>query len=97
MGNAQPSILGQQPVNMTSPAAAQYNGAQFAPTGQAMMPQPSAGWGPTVPAVSQSMPIQMHNQPYIISGTTPSSMGPGMMQGGAQQANLPPYHNSHVQ
>lgn len=80
---------------MTSPAGPQYNGAQFAPTGQAMMPQPS-GWGPTVPAVPQSMPIQMHNQPYMPSGT-PSPMGPGMMQGGAQQANLPPYHNSHVQ
>ncbi|KAK9914427.1 hypothetical protein M0R45_038208 [Rubus argutus] len=97
VGNTQPSILGQQPVNMTSPVAPQYNGAQFAPTGQAMMPQPSAGWGPTVPAVPQSMPIQMHNQPYMPSGTTPSSMAPGMMQGGAQQANLPPYHNSHMQ
>ncbi|XP_061995425.1 polypyrimidine tract-binding protein homolog 2 isoform X2 [Rosa rugosa] len=97
MVNSQPSILGQQPVNMTSPAAPQYGGAQFAPTGQGMMPQPSAGWGPTVPAVPQSMPMQMPNQPYMPSGTVPSQMGPGMMPGGAQQPNLPPYHNGHVQ
>ncbi|XP_004308003.1 PREDICTED: polypyrimidine tract-binding protein homolog 2 [Fragaria vesca subsp. vesca] len=99
MVNSQPSILGQQPVHMMNPAAPQYSGgAQFAPTGQAMMPQPSAGWVPTVPAVpSQPMPMQMPNQPYMPSGTVPSQMGPGMMPGGAQHPNLPPYHNGHVQ
>ena len=98
MVNSQPSILGQQPVHMMSPAAPQYSGAQFAPAGQAMMPQSSAGWGPSVPAVHpQSMPMQMPNQSYLPSGTIPSQMGPGMMPGGVQQPHLPPYHNGHVQ
>ncbi|KAM1029628.1 hypothetical protein ACFX2A_043122 [Malus domestica] len=92
---AQPSILGQQPVHQMSPAVPPYNGAQYAPTDQAVMPQP--GWGPTVPAVPQSMPIQMHNQPYMPPGTVPISspqMGPGMMQSGPPP---PPYHRGHVQ
>ncbi|TQD81507.1 hypothetical protein C1H46_032950 [Malus baccata] len=92
---AQPSILGQQPVHQMSPAVPPYNGAQYAPTDQAAMPQP--GWGPTVPAVHQSMPIQMHNQPYMPPGTMPISspqMGPGMMQSGPPP---PPYHRGHVQ
>ncbi|XP_050386707.1 polypyrimidine tract-binding protein homolog 2 isoform X2 [Argentina anserina] len=99
MVNSQPSILGQQPVHGMSPAAPQYSGAQFAPAGQAMMPQPSAGWGPSIPAVPpQSMPMQMPNQSYMPSGPVPSQMGPpSMMPGGAQHANLPPYHNGHVQ
>ncbi|CAB4302003.1 unnamed protein product [Prunus armeniaca] len=97
--NPQPSILGQQPVQMIAPAVPQYNGAQFGPTDQAVMPQPSAGWGPTVPAVPQSVPLQMHNQPYMPPGTLPlpSQMGPGMMQSGAPPATLPPYHRGHVQ
>ncbi|CAN6564811.1 unnamed protein product [Malus baccata var. baccata] len=92
---AQPSILGQQPVHQMSPAVPPYNGAQYAPTDQAVMPQP--GWGPSVPAVPQSMPIQMHNQPYMPPGTMPISspqMGPGMMQSGPPP---PPYHRGHVQ
>ncbi|KAM1471680.1 hypothetical protein ACFX14_042143 [Malus domestica] len=92
---AQPSILGQQPVHQMSPAVPPYNGAQYAPTDQAVMPQP--GWGPTVPAVPQSMPIQMHNQPYMPPGTVPISspqMGHGMMQSGPPP---PPYHRGHVQ
>ncbi|CAN6705857.1 unnamed protein product [Malus baccata var. baccata] len=92
---AQPSILGQQPVHQMSPAVPPYNGAQYAHTDQAVMPQP--GWGPTVPAVPQSMPIQMHNQPYMPPGTMPISspqMGPGMMQSGPPP---PPYHRGHVQ
>ncbi|KAB2596786.1 polypyrimidine tract-binding protein-like protein 2 [Pyrus ussuriensis x Pyrus communis] len=94
---AQPSILGQQPVHQMSPAVPPYNGAQYATTDQAVMPQPSAGWGPTVPAVPPSMPIQMHNQPYMPPGTMPVSspqMGPVMMQSGPPP---PPYHRGHVQ
>ncbi|KAM2976026.1 hypothetical protein FF1_002118 [Malus domestica] len=91
---AQPSILGQQPVHQ-SPAVPPYSRAQYAD--QAVMPQPSAGWGPTVPAVPQSLPFQMHNQPYMPPGTMPISspqMGPGMMQSGPPP---PPYHHGHVQ
>lgn len=86
---SQPSILGQQPVPVMTPTQ-QYTGPQFAPAEQGLMPQPSAGWGSTVPAVPQSMPGQMLNHPYMPPpGTMPSQFGPGMMQL-PSQSNLPP-------
>uniref|UniRef100_A0A5B6Z535 RRM domain-containing protein n=1 Tax=Davidia involucrata TaxID=16924 RepID=A0A5B6Z535_DAVIN len=88
--NPQPSILGQQPLQMAGPGAHQYNGAQFAPA-----PQSSSGWGPAA-AVPQSMPTQMHNHPYMPPATMPPEMGPGMMQLHGQNslphaAAMPPY------
>ncbi|XP_024928002.1 polypyrimidine tract-binding protein homolog 2 isoform X2 [Ziziphus jujuba] len=89
MVNAQPSILGQQPVPAVTPTQ-QYAGPQFAPAEQGVMPQPSAGWGSTVPAVPQSMPGQMLSHPYMPPpGTVPPQIGPGMMQL-PSQGSLPP-------
>ncbi|GAV66225.1 RRM_5 domain-containing protein/RRM_6 domain-containing protein [Cephalotus follicularis] len=96
MVNQQPSLLGQQPVSALGPSAHQYNGVQFAPTvEQTVMSQPPGSWGAAVPTVSQSMPIQMNNYPYMPQGTMPPQMGSGMMlpgQGGlSQAATMPPY------
>ncbi|GLT38772.1 hypothetical protein SLA2020_129980 [Shorea laevis] len=98
--NAQPSILGQQPVQMMGAAASQYNGTQY-PTNaeQAMMPQPSAGWGSAVPPVPQSMPMQMTGHPYMPPATRPQM---GMMQmpahaGSAQPGAMPTYGPNSMQ
>ncbi|XP_038686189.1 polypyrimidine tract-binding protein homolog 2-like isoform X2 [Tripterygium wilfordii] len=102
MVNSQPSILGQQPVQMVGHVAQQYNGAQLAPTlEQSMMPQPSAGWGVSVPASEQTYPIHMNNPPYMPPGAMPPQMGPGMMhlpgQSGPQQPPpMPPYSADHM-
>jgi len=73
--NTQPSILGQ-PVPMMVPPAEQYNGSQYTPISDpAMIPQSQAGWGTALPAVSQSMPLQMHNNIYMPAGNMP----PGSM------------------
>ncbi|XP_022764163.1 polypyrimidine tract-binding protein homolog 2-like isoform X2 [Durio zibethinus] len=81
MVNQQPSILGQQSVQTMSPASHEYNGTQYASgLEQPMMPpQPSAGWASGVPAVSQSIPVQMTNHPYMPPTSMPQ-MTPGMMQ-----------------
>ncbi|XWS37948.1 hypothetical protein CRYUN_Cryun19dG0089000 [Craigia yunnanensis] len=81
MVNPQPSILGQQPVQTMGPAAHQYNVTPYAPgLEQPMMPpQPSAGWASGVPAVLQSMPVQMTNYPYLPPASVPQ-MTPGMTQ-----------------
>ncbi|KAA8540014.1 hypothetical protein F0562_026706 [Nyssa sinensis] len=91
MLNSQPSVLGQQPHQMVGPGAPQYNGAQFAAVSEGhAVPQSSAGWGPATTAVPQSMPMQMHNHPYM-----PPEMGPGMMQfysqNGVPHGVMPPY------
>ncbi|OWM75560.1 polypyrimidine tract-binding protein homolog 2 [Punica granatum] len=88
MANTQPSILGQQP----GPATSQYGGpGQYPPvSGQTMMQQPTAGWGP-VPGGPQSMPMQMQSNPYMSQAPGPYQMGPGMMQG-PSPGGLPPHH-----
>ncbi|KAF5743472.1 hypothetical protein HS088_TW08G00056 [Tripterygium wilfordii] len=97
MVNSQPSILGQQPVQMQGHVAQQYNGAQFGPTPeQLMMPQPSAGWGVSVPASQQTISMHMNNPPYMPPGAMLTQMGPGMMyppsQSGPQYPPpMPPY------
>ncbi|KAJ7965386.1 putative Polypyrimidine tract binding protein [Quillaja saponaria] len=107
MVNAQPSILGQQPVSVTGPPV-QYNGAHYHPTSEhSVMPQASAGWGTVVPAVPQSMPLQMHNNPYMPpqmhnNPYMPPQMGPGMMQypshsGLPPTATMPPYGSDRRQ
>lgn len=79
MGSTQPSILGQQPVSVAASSSHPYPGSQFAPTQQVATPQPSAQWSSAVPAVHQSMNVQMHN-PYMPPGTTHHQVGHGMMQ-----------------
>ncbi|KAF4380456.1 hypothetical protein F8388_024749 [Cannabis sativa] len=62
MVNSQPSILGQQPsnVSMVTTNPPQYSGAQYAPTEQVGMPQPLAAWGvAAAPPAPQSMPMPM--------------------------------------
>lgn len=94
--NTQPSILGQQPPSMGGPAAHQYNGAQFAPAPPEGHAVPQQGWGQGqgVPPGPQSMPMQMHNHPYMPPTNMPSDMGPGMMhmqgQNGYPQGGMPP-------
>ncbi|KAK8521223.1 hypothetical protein V6N13_077340 [Hibiscus sabdariffa] len=93
--NPQPSALGQQPVQTMGQAGHQYNGTQYAAApgmGQHMMPpQPSAGWGASaVPAVPQSMPVQMTNHnPYVPPASMPQ-MSHGMMQMPPGQSGIPP-------
>ncbi|KAL4346943.1 hypothetical protein GQ457_17G024400 [Hibiscus cannabinus] len=94
MVTPQPSALGQQPVQTMGQAGHQYNGTQYtAPgMGQPMMPpQPSAGWGTSaVPAVPQSMPVQMINHnPYVPPASMPQ-MSHGMMQMPPGQSGVPP-------
>ncbi|KAL2556186.1 Polypyrimidine tract-binding protein-like protein 2 [Forsythia ovata] len=97
--NSQPSLLGQQPYSVGGPGVHPYNGAQYtqSPDGHAVH-QPSAGWNPAGTAVHPSMPMHMHNYPYIPPGSMPPGMGPGMMppshsQGGLPHSSpMPPYH-----
>jgi hypothetical protein len=102
MVNSQPSILGQQPAPAMGHTV-QYNGGPFTPNPeQPVMPQPSAGWGPGVPPMPQSMPMQMHNNPYMPPGTMQPQVAPGMMQspmqGGVPQSSmLPPYGSGQMQ
>ncbi|GLT53363.1 hypothetical protein SLA2020_266390 [Shorea laevis] len=100
MVNSQPSILGQQPVSVMGPTV-QYNGAPYTPTPEQQpgMPQTSAGWGPVAPPMPQSMPMQMHSNPYMPPGTMPPQ---GMMQssiqsGLPQSSMLPPYGSGQMQ
>lgn len=88
--NSQPSILGQQP----GPAGSPYGAAgQYPPvSGQMMMQQPTAGWGP-VHGGPQTMPMQMQNNPYMPQGAGPYQMGPGMMQG-PSPGGVPPHHST---
>ncbi|XP_075497595.1 polypyrimidine tract-binding protein homolog 2-like [Primulina tabacum] len=85
--NSQLSMLGQQRYPLGGPGAPAYNTAQYAPGPHAMpphstgwnpsaMPPHSAGWNPS--SVPQSMPMQMHNYPYVPPGVAPPAMGPGM-------------------
>lgn len=84
--NTQPSILGQ-PVPMMVPPAEQYNGSQYTPISDpAMIPQSQVGWGTALPAVSQSMPLQMHNNIYMPAGNMPPGNVPMQMPPG----NMPP-------
>ncbi|XP_038993765.1 polypyrimidine tract-binding protein homolog 2-like isoform X1 [Hibiscus syriacus] len=82
--NPQPPVLGQQPIQTMGQAGHQYNGTQYpAPgMGQSMMPpQPSAGWGASdVPAMPQSMPLQMTNHNPYAPPASMSQMSHGMMQ-----------------
>ena len=92
MVNPQPSILGQQPVQTMGPAAHQYNVTPYASGLEQPMipPQPSAGWASAVPALPQSMPVQMINHhPYMPSASMPQ-MTPGMMQMPGQGGVPPP-------
>ncbi|KAI3712527.1 hypothetical protein L1987_71085 [Smallanthus sonchifolius] len=96
MMTSQPSILGQQPPS----AAPQYNAAtQYmpGPEGYAAPPQSSAGWAQGPPPGPQSMPMQMHNHPYMPPQGRPSEMGLGPThyngQNGYPQGGVPPrYH-----
>ena len=88
--NTQPSILGQ-PVPMTVPPAQQYNGSQYTPISDpAMLPQSQAGWGTALPAVAQSMPLQMHNNIYMPAGNMPPGNGPMQMPPGSMPLQMPP-------
>lgn len=90
--NPQPSILGQQPGPAAGPATSQYGAAgQYPPvSGQTMMQQATAGWGP-VHSGPPSMPIQMHSNPYMPpQGAGPYQMGPGLMQG-PSPGGVPPH------
>ncbi|KAK6936717.1 PTBP1-like, RNA recognition motif 2, partial [Dillenia turbinata] len=93
MMNAQPSVLGQQPVPMLGPAGHQYSPYTSAPE-RVSAPQPSAGWGPGVATAPPTMPMQMQNYPYVPPGGPPD-MSPGMMplqnHGGMPQTRAPPY------
>ena len=102
MVNPRPSVLGQQPVQTMGPAAHQYNVTPYAPgLEQPMMPpQPSAGWASGVPAVPQSMPVQMTNHPYMPPASMPQ-MTPGMMQmpghsGAPPAGRVPPYRPNQM-
>lgn len=88
MLNTQPSILGQQPLQMVGPG---YSGPQYGPGSDGLsMPQASAGWAGPGAAVAHSMPMQMHNHPYMPPSSMPSEMGPaGMMQQFHGQNGLP--------
>ncbi|KAE9608893.1 putative RNA recognition motif domain-containing protein [Lupinus albus] len=78
--NAQPSIFGQQPVSnlmMGPPPQQQYN--LYPPISeQGPMPQSQTGWGTAPPVAPQSMPMQMHNNVYMPTGTVAPPMAPGM-------------------
>ncbi|KAK4777307.1 hypothetical protein SAY87_017494 [Trapa incisa] len=83
IASPQPSILGQQPGSGAGPGTSQYGApGQYPPvSGQTMMQQPSAGWGPPHGS-TQSMPMQMHSNHYMPpQGAGSYQMGPGMMQG----------------
>ncbi|XWS48519.1 hypothetical protein CRYUN_Cryun13aG0085200 [Craigia yunnanensis] len=104
MVNPQGSILGQQPVQTMVPAAHQYNGTQYAPgLEQSMMPpQPSAGWTSAVPALPQSMLVQMTNHhPYMPPASMPQ-MTSGVMQMPGQSGvpptagTVPPYRPNQM-
>ncbi|KAG4392927.1 hypothetical protein AAZX31_04G218600 [Glycine max] len=87
--NVQPSILGQQSVPMMGPPQQPYNGSQ-------------AGWGTAPPATTvQSMPMQMHNNVYMPSGTMPQQMAPGMQFPSYNTAQptttLPSYRSDRTQ
>ncbi|KAK1577365.1 hypothetical protein Q3G72_021039 [Acer saccharum] len=111
MVNPQPSILGQQPMQMMGAAAPhQYNGGQFAqnPEQPVMHHQPSAGWGASGPVGPQHMPHMMNNHhPYMPPPGSMHQMGPGMMQhqqhmqgqGGAPQhpGSMPPNRPDQMQ
>ncbi|XP_018809726.1 polypyrimidine tract-binding protein homolog 2-like isoform X2 [Juglans regia] len=100
--NPQPSVLGNQSVSVMGPTV-QYNRTPFTPTPEhPVMPQPSAGWGHGVPPMPQSMPMQMHNNPYMPPGTMPFQVSPGMMQssiqsGIPQSSMLPRYGSGQMQ
>lgn len=103
MVNSQPSILGQQPTSVMG-SAVQYSGASFTPSQEqpGIPQQTSAGWGPGVPPMPQSMPMQMHNNPYMPPGTMPPQAAPGMMQspmqsGMPQSSMLPRYGSGQMQ
>ncbi|GMN44447.1 hypothetical protein TIFTF001_013649 [Ficus carica] len=101
--NAQPSILGQQPVPMmTSNPPPHYSGAQFAPPEQVGVPQNSSGWAAGVPGPAvrpQSLAMAMPSHPYMPPGTMPAH--PGMMhppnQGVPPQATMAPYRPDGMQ
>ncbi|PON50106.1 Splicing factor-like protein [Parasponia andersonii] len=101
MVNSQPSILGQQPVPVMTSNPPQYSGAQYAPTEQIGMQQPSAGWGAAPPAVPQSMPMPMPNHPYMPPGHGTMTSHPVMMhmpsQGGPPQTTVAPYRPDQMQ
>ncbi|KAM3682039.1 hypothetical protein ACB098_12G042200 [Castanea mollissima] len=103
MVTSQPSILGQQPTSVMG-STVQYSGAPFTPSQEqpGLPQQPSAGWGPGVPPMPQSMPMQMHNNPYMPPGTMPPQAAPGMMQspmqsGMPQSSMLPRYGSGQMQ
>lgn len=86
--NAQPSILGQQPMTMGGHSApSSYNGAQYPPppTGPAAT-QHSGGWNSSVTSVPMQ---QMQNPHYFPPGSVPSEMGPGMMPMHSQNGGMP--------
>lgn len=87
MMNAQPSILGQQPMTMGGHSAPSYNGAQYPPppAGPAAT-QHSGGWNSSVTSVPMQ---QMHNPHYFPPGSMPSEMGPGMMPMHSQNGGMP--------
>ncbi|XP_041015010.1 polypyrimidine tract-binding protein homolog 2-like isoform X2 [Juglans microcarpa x Juglans regia] len=100
--NPQPLVLGNQSVSVMGPTV-QYNRTPFTPTPEhPVMPQSSAGWGTGVPPMPQSMPMQMHNNPYMPPGTMPFQVSPGMMQssiqsGIPQSSMLPRYGSGQMQ
>ncbi|KAE8736406.1 Polypyrimidine tract-binding protein-like protein 2 [Hibiscus syriacus] len=104
--NPQPSGLGQRPIQTMGQAGHQFNGTQYAALGMGqpvMRPQPSAGWRTSaIPAVSQSMPVQITNHnPYILPSLMPQ-MSPGMMQMPghiglpAPASSMPPFRPNHM-
>ncbi|KAJ4951622.1 hypothetical protein NE237_028454 [Protea cynaroides] len=82
MFNTQPSVLGQQPVQMLFPAATQYNGNQYASaaTDGIMGARPLAGWGPAIASIPQPMPNQLSNDSYMLPPVLPPEMGLGTTQ-----------------
>ncbi|KAK9145390.1 hypothetical protein Sjap_005293 [Stephania japonica] len=80
--SSQPSILGHQPVNAVGPAAASvYSGAPFAAgfDSNVMAAQPVAEWGVNAASMSQTMAPSMPRTSYMIPGTAPHEMAPGVM------------------
>ncbi|KAH0691675.1 hypothetical protein KY289_019033 [Solanum tuberosum] len=92
--NSQPSIMGQQPPQMGGPGVHPYGApSQYTPA----PPQHSAGWNSAPVTATPSMPMQMHNHPYMPAASMPSQMGPGMMPMHGQNVmphstSVPPYH-----
>ncbi|XP_058100343.1 polypyrimidine tract-binding protein homolog 2-like isoform X2 [Magnolia sinica] len=95
ISNSQPSILGQQPLQVPGSATSQYSNIPFVQTTTGIMAsQPMGQWDAGVGAPAP-LPSHLPNHMYMLPVTNlPSEMGPaGMMQLPNQGGLLPAMHS----